>query len=120
MRIVATPLTSGPITPGLEAISGGYRYQKDPAWTPNDPRYRAGNPDRVLAGCVARTARRQERLTQFAGILSELGYHDIEHVPPAVVTIAGRRLGVAAKTARAYRTELKQQRQREREAAQAS
>ena len=51
MRIIATPLTSGPVTPGLEAISGGYHYQRDPTWTPNDPRYRetaatrtSGNP----------------------------------------------------------------------------
>ena len=114
MRIQATPLTSGPVTPGLEAISGGYRWQGIPDWTPNDPRYREGSPGiaRIAAGSgadLAATAKRQ-RLDRFTEILAELGCPDPVEAPNAAVNEAGRRIGVTAKTAKAYRTALRRQR----------
>ena len=113
MRIQATPLTSGRVTPGLETISGGYRWRGLPGWTPNDARYREPGGDRPLAGCAERTARREARIAEFATVLAALGYPDPATASPAAVLEAGRRVGVAAKTARTYRATLKQQREQE-------
>ena len=109
MRIVATPLTSGNATPGKEQPGGYYRFQRDPTWTPNDPRYRDPEPDPQADGHTARTARRKERLVEFAAILKEAGYPDPGTAPSKAVQEAGRRLGLAPKTARSYRATLKQQ-----------
>ena len=108
LRIVATPLTSGPVTPGLEAISGGYHYQGDLSWTPNDVRYREAIPPSCLAGGAVISSRREQRIAQFKAALAELGYPDPAVAPATAVIKAGRQVGVGDKTAKRYRTMLKQ------------
>ena len=117
MRIQGTPLTSGPVTPGLEAISGGYHYQGDLSWTPNDARYRETIPPSCLAGGAAVASRREQRIAKFKAVLAELGYPDPAEAPPSAVIEAGKQAGVGDKTARRYWAMLKQ---RQREEAQTS
>ena len=105
MRIVATPLTSGPVTGPEEKH---YHRFGDPTWTPNDPRYRETIPPSCLAGGAAIASRREQRIAQFKAALAELGYPDPAGAPPAAVIEAGKRAGVGEKTARRYRTMLKQ------------
>ena len=108
MRIRAIPLTSGPATPGLATISGGYHYHKDPTWVPNDVRYRETIPPSCLAGGAAVASRREQRIAQFKAALAELGYPDPATAPNTAVIKAGIQVGVGDKTARRYRTMLKQ------------
>lgn len=115
MRILATPLTSGQVTPGLETISGGYRYQKDPTWTPNDPRYRRDRPALLTAGSEERTARREKRIDEFAAALAELGEPDPWEATKRAVIAAGVIVGVGEKTAKSYRTALRKRQPRDGE-----
>ena len=67
MRIVATPLTSGPVTPGLAAISGGYQYRGREGW-PFDPATRddRGVIESPKGGAKIRQAERVKRSAEYA------------------------------------------------------
>lgn len=71
--------------------------------------------ERQMAGSRARTARREEKIREFAVILAELGYPDPVEAPNLACVEAGKRVGVGDKTAKSYRTALKQQREREQQ-----
>ena len=38
MSIKVTPLTSGPVTPGIEVLGKPYRWNRTEGWRPDDPR----------------------------------------------------------------------------------
>lgn len=103
--------TAGSPTPGFEHLSGGYHFQRDPTWTPNDPRYRETIPAPSTAGGSAIRKVREGRIAKFAGILADLDYPDPRDAPPSAVREAGKRVGVGWKTARSYRAALLKQQQ---------
>jgi hypothetical protein len=94
VRIQATPLTSGPVTPGYEEKP--YRYQGNKDWKPGDLRYRDDPPPAGTAGdgtaLTNSTARRDERLRAY-------GRHRDDG---KTVTQAGRMAGVGTATAYKY------------------
>ena len=106
-RIQATSLTGGSATPGLETISGGYRWRGNPDWEPGHPDFRENTSERLLAGAAAHIARRRGREDRFAAILKEHGVTDLWDVPPAAVIKAGVGVGVGEKTAKSYLAALK-------------
>jgi hypothetical protein len=114
-RITVTASTIGQSSASPVTLSGGYKYRGDPDWVPGDARYREpGSPaNRMAAGSggAVNTERRQERLRGFAAALADLGHPDPVQAPNPAVVEAGERIGVGEKTAKSYRTELKQQRQ---------
>ena len=74
----------------FESMSGGYRYNKDPDWTPGDPRYREDT-----GGAQAVTPERARRLEEFAGYRDE----------GLSIAEAGLRLDPPVKDKTAYRFE---------------
>lgn len=107
MRIQANKLAGGPAT-GLPEFRP-YRYGGD------KPLASDSSIGRVAEGSGGdvKMAARQARLERFAAILAELGEPDPVKAPNPVCVEAGKRVGVGEKTAKSYRTALKQQRQRE-------
>jgi len=81
---------------------GYYHYKRDPDWFPNDPRYypeRAEAPDELHPANAKAMAGRKERLAEFAGYLDQ----------GLTAQQAGKLIGIAPKTAKAYERELKDQ-----------
>ena len=110
--------TMGQSTPATVAEeAGSYHWRGNPDWYPGNPAYReVGNAaNKMSAGSagVVNAKRRQERLKEFADALAELGHPDPVQAPNPAVIKAGAQIGVGEKTAKSYRTEIKQQRQRE-------
>ncbi len=71
----------------------GYKYQKDPNWTPNCPRHRE-----VIvrpANLQPMSSGRQQRIAEFAALLDQ----------GLTVGEAGKRMGVAPRTAEVYERE---------------
>ncbi len=106
-RPEVTATTVGQGNPAHVETGGYYKYNKDPDWVPNDPRYRETIPAYRLAGGEARTERREKRILEFAAVLADLGEPDPWHAPNPVVIEAGKRVGVGEKTAMSYRTALR-------------
>ena len=106
MRIQGTSLTSGPVTAGYEEKH--YHRFGDPTWVPNDVRYREAIPPSHLAGGAVISSRREQRIAQFKAALADLGYPDPAVAPTTAVIKAGRQVGVGDKTAKRYRTMLRQ------------
>lgn len=96
MRILVTPLTSGPVTPGYEQLGKPYRWRKTPGWTPGDARFRESAAPPPPA-TVAKAAARAARIREFARH-REQGLGILE---------AGRRVGVTTKTAYVYERDSK-------------
>lgn len=105
MRIQGTRLASGPITG--TPVGGWYRYGGDKPL--------GSDGDRQLPGCVARTARREKRIAEFAAVLADLGEADPWKAGNPAVIEAGKRVGVGRKTAIGYRTELRKRQQQDSE-----
>ena len=95
--------TSGSPAPGVEHLSGGYHYQRDPLWVPNDPRYRDATPSRA----TRLTRERAKRLTDF-GLLRAQGLSIKE---------AGAEMGIRPKTAYGYERDWRAMQSQQREAA---
>ena len=109
-----THSTMGQSSPATAAEgSGWYKFKKDPNWPEDRSAYAdEGSAARKMAagsGGAVQAKARQERLAEFAAVLAELGEPDPEEAPNPAVIEAGRRIGVGGKTAKSYRTELKQQ-----------
>jgi len=105
VSVRVTSLTSGPVTPDLESLSGGYRWRKTPGWKPGDVRFQA--PVKPGPGAETNALRKQARIARFEVILRELsGIPDgsLAGVKPEHVRRAGELAGagVGPKTARAY------------------
>jgi hypothetical protein len=98
--------TSASPTPGVEELSGGYYYKKDPTWTPNDPRYREAVKPPLTSGSAPSASLREGRITRFGEALADLGYPDPRTAPLAAVLEAGLRVDVGEATARKYRAAL--------------
>ena len=111
-RIVVTASTMAEANPSQVTASRPYRWRKKPDWTPNDPRYRENTPAGLVPGSggAVNTSRRTARLAGFTAALAALGYPDPVNAPDRAVIEAGKRVGVGEKTAKSYRTALKQQR----------
>ena len=101
MRIIGTPIASGPVTGRPE--SRYYRYGGDkPLAADPEPAARKG--------AAARTANREARKTRFKAILASRGHADLSaRIPPSEVIRAGEQTGVSAKIARIYLAELRRQ-----------
>jgi hypothetical protein len=95
--IRVTSSMAGSPAPGVEELSGGYRWRKIPDWEAGDPRYREDAPVIATAqgGAVARSAERAARMAEF----TQYRERDLS------VAEAGRRVGVTYKTARTYERE---------------
>ena len=92
--IRVTMSTAGSVTPGFATLSGGYRYQGDPDWTPGDPRFREDIPGQQ-EGIPLVAEERSRRVAEF-GRLRESGLG---------VGEAGMVIGVKRKTASTYERE---------------
>lgn len=114
-RIEVTYSTMGQSSLASAREGGGYRYQRDPDWTPNDPRYRRDRPARLTAGSEERTARRERRIDEFAAALAGLGEPDPWKAANPAVIAAGVIVGVGEKTAKSYRTALRKRNPRDGE-----
>lgn len=96
MTIKVTHSTMGVSTPATVAEGAGYyRYKRDPLWTPNDGRY----PREAVTGPAVCRADRAARLAEFARYLEQ----------GLTAQQAGQLVGIAAKTARTYERELREQ-----------
>ena len=95
--------TTGSATPGFEELRRNYRYNGDKPLE--------DTPAQQLAGGEARTERREKRIAEFAAALADLGETDPAEAPNPAVIEAGKRIGVGEKTAKSYRTAIRQQRQ---------
>jgi hypothetical protein len=108
VRITGHAVASGPVISLRADHDYGYRGSKP---LEDDP------VPSARAGAIARTAGRIERRARFKAILAAQGYPDPSvRIPPSVIIKAGEQVGVTAKTARKYRTELVQQRREEAQA----
>lgn len=116
-RIEVTYSTIGQSGPSPVTLGGGYRYRGDPNWPADRSRYEdGGDLARKAAanagGAVGAEARRR-RLAEFTAALAGLGEPDPVKAPNAKIIEAGKIVGVGVKTAKAYRTAIKKQQQRE-------
>lgn len=97
MRIIATPLTSGPATPGFEEIATAYRYRGRAGW-PYDPATHDDtrrDPPRT-ANAKRRSTAKEQKKRAFADALAK-GMNVIQ---------ASRKVGIDPKTGYGYRKEL--------------
>jgi hypothetical protein len=94
-RIEVTASTMGQANPSAAGEGRFYHYQRDPTWTPNDPRYR--EEAARTHGAAVVSAERSARIAEFASYRAE----------GLSITAAGQRLGIAPKTARTYERERK-------------
>ena len=96
--ISSTMGRSTPATVNIDADNGQdgyYRWHKIPGWVPNDPRCKPETSSGPAIGKADKAA----RLAEFAGYLKQ----------GLTAQQAGRLVGIAAKTARTYDRELKEQ-----------
>jgi hypothetical protein len=105
------PLTTGSPSHKFEHLSGGYYYQKDPTWKPNDARYKETVKPPLTSGSASGGSLREGRIASFGEALRDLGYQNPRNASTAAVIEAGKRVGVGEKTARKYRAALLKQRE---------
>ena len=103
-RIEVTYSTMGQSSPASAAEGKWYRYGGDKPL--------AATRDRQIAGCVARSERRERRIDEFAAALAGLGETDPWAVTRPAAIKAGEMVGVKEKTALGYRTELRKRQPR--------
>lgn len=115
--ITVTATTMGQGNPAHVDERKNYRFRGDPDWPANRSRYEDGGDlacrRAANAGGEVGAEARRRRLAEFTAALADLGEPDPEEAPNAKVIEAGKRVGVTAKTAKAYRTALRKQRLRE-------
>ena len=98
MRIIATPLTSGPVTPGLEERGGKTTWRwrgKPPGW-PFDPATHDDTRPARTADAERRAAAKDQRKQAFAAALAT----------GLSVPQASREVGIDQKTGYNYKKEL--------------
>jgi hypothetical protein len=119
-RIEVTYSTMGQSSPASAGEGGWYKFRKDPNWPADRSRYEDGGDlackRAANAGGAVGAEARRKRLAEFTAALAELGEPDPAEAPNAKVIEAGKQVGVRAKTAKSYRTAIRQQRQREKAA----
>lgn len=117
--ITVTATTLGQGNPAHVDERKNYKFRGDPDWPADRTRYEDGGDLACkraadAGGAVGAEARRK-RLVEFTAALAELGEPDPAKAPNAKVIEAGKRVGVRAKTAKSYRTAIKQQRRGSRD-----
>lgn len=118
--ITVTASTLGQGNPAHVDERKNYKFRKDPNWPEDRSRYEDGGDlackRAANAGGAVGAEARRKRLLEFTDALARLGEPDPAEAPNAKVVEAGRQVGVRAKTAKSYRTAIRQQRQREKAA----
>ena len=100
--------TMGQANPGHLTEGKFYKFQRDPEWVPNDPRYREPETARRPGpppGSVNSPEAKAERFARFCAARAE----------DKSLTAAAIAAGVAIKTARKYEAERRQQREESRD-----
>lgn len=98
MRIIATPLTSGPATPGLEELGGKTEWRwrgKPPGW-PYDPATHDDTRPPRTADAKRRSTAKEQKKRAFAEALKG----------GRTVPQASRAVGIDPKTGYGYKKEL--------------
>jgi hypothetical protein len=94
-----TASAMGSPSPHPAGLGGGYKYRRDPAWTPGDPRYR--EPGQPRPGQEKRMIPREHRILRYCALRDSRK------------TLAEARavMGIAASTARDYEREYRRRKE---------